>query len=348
MNPSSLGRAPESRRALRQGAVRLALYLLAALLLLAVVTIARPSTGRTLVFELGRSAALIAIMILALQVVLAARLKWATRPFGLDMVLRFHKTAAWTALILLVLHPLLMAWSEARWALLTQWQMPWNIQIARLALLLLFANVAASQFRRSLSFRFERWRAAHDVAAILIVAAAFTHAYVTGAGFARPVAAVFLWLVPAAAAAVYVTHKLIGPALRRRAMYRVSKVKRETHDTWSINLDPPEGEKRMDFAPGQFHFITLYRGDELPREEHHFTISTPPTRPGLGSTIKESGDFTSTIGRTREGDLAEVQGPYGRFSHVLYPHEKDLVFVAGGIGITPLMARRTNRFESPT
>jgi ferredoxin-NADP reductase len=33
-----------------------------------------------------------------------------------------------------------------------------------------------------------------------------------------------------------------------------------------------------------------------------------------------------------------VQGPYGRFSYLLYPDERDFVFIAGGIGITPFMS----------
>jgi ferredoxin-NADP reductase len=55
-------------------------------------------------------------------------------------------------------------------------------------------------------------------------------------------------------------------------------------------------------------------------------------------TIKESGDFTSTIGRIKPGDLVAVHGPFGRFSHVFHPNGDDLVFVAAGIGITPLMS----------
>lgn len=35
------------------------------------------------------------------------------------------------------------------------------------------------------------------------------------------------------------------------------------------------------------------------------------------STIKESGDFTASIGRTRPGDKAAIQAPFGRFSYVL-------------------------------
>jgi len=91
--------------------------------------------------------------------------------------------------------------------------------------------------------------------------------------------------------------------------------------------------------PGQFHFIKLYRGTGLPVEEHPFTISSSPTEDGfVSSTIKESGDFTATIGKTKPGDTAIIQGAYGRFSYVLHPEEQELVFIAGGVGITPLMS----------
>jgi ferredoxin-NADP reductase len=42
--------------------------------------------------------------------------------------------------------------------------------------------------------------------------------------------------------------------------------------------------------------------------------------------------------KTAVGDRVAVRGPFGRFSHVLHPDEDDLVFIAGGVGITPLMS----------
>ena len=91
--------------------------------------------------------------------------------------------------------------------------------------------------------------------------------------------------------------------------------------------------------PGQFHFLTFRRDPILPVEEHHWTISSSPTEPGfVSSTIKESGDFTATIGKTKTGDTALVYAPFGRFSYLLHSDERDFVFIAGGIGITPLMS----------
>ncbi len=134
-------------------------------------------------------------------------------------------------------------------------------------------------------------------------------------------------------------HRLIRPWQLRHHLYRIKEVKQETDKVWTIKFEPPPGEKRFGFLPGQFQFITLFRGRGLPVEEHHFTISSSPTETGYhAATIKESGDFTATIGQTRVGDTALIQAPFGRFSYILHPRARDLVFIAGGIGITPLMS----------
>jgi ferredoxin-NADP reductase len=81
------------------------------------------------------------------------------------------------------------------------------------------------------------------------------------------------------------------------------------------------------------------RGRGLPEEEHHFTISSAPNPNGaVTSTIRNIGDFTATVCDTKPGDSARVHGPFGRFSHTLHPEEKRVVFIAGGIGITPVMS----------
>ena len=99
------------------------------------------------------------------------------------------------------------------------------------------------------------------------------------------------------------------------------------------------GRASLRFSAGAIHFLTFQRAPHLPVEEHHWTISSSPTADGvLASTIKESGDFTASIGKTKVGDTALVYGPFGRFSYALHPEERDLVFIAGGIGITPLMS----------
>jgi len=138
-----------------------------------------------------------------------------------------------------------------------------------------------------------------------------------------------------ASAAAYVFHRFIGPVRRRRQLYQIVSVAREIKNVWTLTFRPPDGLMRFSYLPGQFQFLTFDAGAG---EEHPFTISSSPTQEGChAATIKESGDFTRTVGTMRPGDLVAVQSPFGRFSYALYPEEHDLVFIAGGIGITPFM-----------
>jgi predicted ferric reductase len=305
---------------------------------LIVAAISHPGTGNGFVYELGRSFALIGIGIIAMQFVLSARLHWAERPFGLDMMLRYHKAMAVLAFVLLLMHPVLLALGGAGWQLLTNLHKPWNIWFGRAALLLLLLQVTLSGFRQPLRLGFERWRLLHNQAALIIGLAA-VHGRVTGEDFTTFRSMQILWLVLVAIVVIaYAYHKLVRPLSLARHAYRVTGVRQETHNVWTIAMEPPAGRKRFAFRPGQFHFIHLRRGRGLPGEEHHFTISSSPTGDTLTSTIKESGDFTRTISPTRPGDVVAVLGPYGRFSCTYRGGDKDLVFIVGGIGITPIMS----------
>ena len=57
----------------------------------------------------------------------------------------------------------------------------------------------------------------------------------------------------------------------------------------------------------------------------------------IGFTIKELGDFTSTIKELSPGDTVYVDGPYGNFSMDEH-HCEDIVYIAGGIGSAPVMS----------
>ena len=324
---------------MRPAALRILLYLAVLFLPFMVVATFHLKTEDGLVYNLGRGFAQLAFAIIVLQVVLASRLQWVERPFGLNLTFPFHRRMGTFAVILLLLHPPLMALGGGGWDLIYGLKVEWYIWVAKTALVLLLVNVGLSLWRVRLGVKFEKWRGWHDILGPLVLVLAFTHSWYASEDFkVRPMQVLWVTFL-VAAVLLFIYHRLIRPLLLRDHLYRVLEVKQEAPRVWTIKFAPPPGERRFDFLPGQFQFVTLFRGGGLPVEEHHFTIASSPTETGFhASTIKESGDFTASIGRTRPGDTAAIQAPFGRFSYVFYPEARDLVFIAGGIGITPLMS----------
>ena len=119
---------------------------------------------------------------------------------------------------------------------------------------------------------------------------------------------------------------------KRREPYTVKTVERVTHDTWRIEFDGAS----MPFEPGQYIVLRVNSEGEKP-EPHPFSISSSPSNPVLEITVKEVGDFTSTIGELKRGDGVTLDGPFGKFSYV-FNDAPNLVFIAGGIGVTPFLS----------
>jgi ferredoxin-NADP reductase len=126
---------------------------------------------------------------------------------------------------------------------------------------------------------------------------------------------------------------LCAPRWGRRR-FRVESVTPEARGIWTLKLSPVDGAL-FRHLPGQFVFLTLLRAG-LPAEEHPFTISSSPSQVGfIAATIKELGNYTRTVGLTRAGDGALVEGPFGRFCHLHHDAERFL-FISGGVGCTPV------------
>lgn len=57
----------------------------------------------------------------------------------------------------------------------------------------------------------------------------------------------------------------------------------------------------------------------------------------LRISVKALGDYTRTLALARPGDKVAVWGPYGSFGRTLEGEADDMVWVAGGIGVTPFL-----------
>ncbi len=114
----------------------------------------------------------------------------------------------------------------------------------------------------------------------------------------------------------------------------IEKIIEETPDTRTFHFSFKDEKLRKDFIfeSGQFAEYSVFGVGEAP-----FTISSSPTRRShLECTIKRVGRVTNALHRLGVGAEIGFRGPYGNGFPLDYLQGKNLVFIAGGIGMAPL------------
>lgn len=290
-------------------------------------------------WDLAKALGFAAMSMFGVQFALTARFRAATAPFGIDVIYYLHRFLAIAALALVLAHfAILWIWYRDSLGALNPLVAPWHMTAGRAALLAFLAAVISSEFREKLGLEYGVWRFAHIVLAVGGFALAIVHilgvGYYTEAPLKRA-----LWLsFTLSWVLLIVWVRIVRPAMQQRRPYRVSEVRSEGNDAWTLVLEPEGHRGWRKFQPGQFAWLTLNASPWLTKE-HPFSISSAPHHlPAVEMTIKELGDFTGSVGETKVGDRAYLDGPFGIFSHHRLPRAEGFVFIVGGVGITPVIA----------
>ena len=109
----------------------------------------------------------------------------------------------------------------------------------------------------------------------------------------------------------------------------LKSIKKEPHDnvTYGFECNPS-----FTFMPGQFNMVNIPGVGEAP-----ISISSEPFSDGyFEHTVRDVGRVTGAMARLTKGDSVYIRGPYGRGWPVEEAAGKDLLIVAGGIGLAPL------------
>jgi len=115
-------------------------------------------------------------------------------------------------------------------------------------------------------------------------------------------------------------------------LFRIGRVKNETEDTFTLQLLPVAETTRISFLPGQFNMLYIFGVGEVP-----ISISGDPADTSrLEHTTRRVGVVTKAMGLLKAGDTIGVRGPYGSHWPVAEEDGRDVVVVAGGIGLAPL------------
>lgn len=268
--------------------------------------------------------------------VLTARFRRAAAPFGIDLIYYFHRWIAIVVFIFVTAHPTILVYLEPN--LLTDLRpsvMAWHMLAGAGSLAALTALMVTSLRRQQLKIHYDAWRIWHAFLAITALGLAIVHIELIGNYVSSPWKRVLWATIWGCCLALLFYVRLIKPLVLLRHPYRVEHVAKERGDAWTLVLRP-EGHGGFTFMPGQFAWLTLYHSP-FSLKEHPFSISSSAMQPDtIHFTIKELGDFTERIKDAIPGQTAYLDAPYGAFS-IDRHRSSDYVFVAGGIGIAPIM-----------
>ncbi|MBN0042736.1 FAD/NAD(P)-binding protein [Streptomyces actuosus] len=112
--------------------------------------------------------------------------------------------------------------------------------------------------------------------------------------------------------------------------YRVVRTRPETADTVSITLAPAGTAALAPFTPGRFAMVYAFGVGEIP-------VSV--SRIGAGElvhTVRSVGAVSAALCALRPGDRVGLRGPFGTGWELPRAAGRDVLVVAGGIGLAPL------------
>ncbi len=114
---------------------------------------------------------------------------------------------------------------------------------------------------------------------------------------------------------------------------RIRWVKKETRDTstYAVRILDRDVQKAFRFEPGQFNMLSVPGIGESA-----VSISSGSSDRELLHTIRVAGDVTTAISNLNSGDALGIRGPFGKGWPLEEAAGRDLMIIAGGLGIAPL------------
>ena len=283
----------------------------------------------------GQVVGVVAGCLLLLQIILGARLKCLDRIFGLSNLFKSHRINAIIIACLISIHPILIFISDDRISIPLEFRY-WPEFAGLCLLLLIMFMVISSYWRAGIRLTFHRWWPIHRGAAILIVIAFWVHVLSVSETFEQKIPKMLAFCAMGLCGLIFLWIRT-RPIRDRRKSLLVSAVEQAGGNAGCLKIISNTNHTPA-YIPGQFCFITIL-SPHVSSEEHPFTIASSPTRlSGLEFIVRTTGDWTCQLKNLQPEDRILINGPFGLFSHLRLPESKELIMIAGGIGITPMLS----------
>lgn len=298
-----------------------------------------PQSSREInLLNISRVFALVGTVLFSTNFILSARLKSLESFFGgLNKIYIIHHTIGQLALIFLCFHPLLLGVSylktsvEAAFLVLFP---PLNqpaTWFGFFSLSLLIILLVLTLFVR---LPYHIWKLTHKFMGLSLFLASL-HVFLIPSDISvNPSLRFYMLGVIFIGLGFYFYRTFLGRFFIKRQKYKVESVSFGKAIT-QITMSPVNGIVPK-YLPGQFIFVS-FLANGVSRESHPFSLTSSPNDSQIAIAAKVSGDYTGKLTSLKVGSIAQIEGPFGRFSYKESPRVKQ-IWIAGGIGITPFVS----------
>lgn len=131
--------------------------------------------------------------IVAMQFVLAAKIRWLENSFGSNSISTLHRTMAWVAALLVLIHVAFLIASRGNLGLVLSPRASWAVFFGRLSAIALLLVIPFSIYRKRIPITNADWRWFHGAFAWTILVSGFAHGISIGLSF-ESLGVQFVWL----------------------------------------------------------------------------------------------------------------------------------------------------------
>jgi len=302
--------------------------------------------------QLGISLGLLTIAHMALNFVLTTKWRWVENLFGgQDKAYKVHNLIGRFTLIIAILHPtVLITAALGNWELIGLYitpgaYLPYSFGSLALSTLILLIVLTIA-----VKMPYQWWLRTHRFMGVPLLLAGI-HAFLINPEYQTPWNArtpfLLIWVLGMGAYIYSIfLFRYLGP--------RVKGVLKQIKLTEGVIELIVDLTRPIRVLPGQFMLLEVPASAAIPKESHPFSISGVAEGKYLDSTkqvrfsIKALGDFTAKLSNLLPGAEIKLQGPFGKFGERYLNGKKDMIWIAGGIGVTPFLSMLGHEAQAPS
>ncbi|WP_046757517.1 ferredoxin reductase family protein [Kordia jejudonensis] len=268
------------------------------------------------------------VTVFAFNFLMATRAKWVENLFGgLDKMYLIHRRSGVIAVVLLLAHFIVVPRD------LVAFNIGKPLGFYALVLILLGVIISAIPFFKR-KIPYHKWLNFHKLMGVFYVLGVVHGILVESLIKELPITRVYVFGMAFIGIAAWIYKAFLFKIFNKKLSYTLADIRHVNDKIIALHMQAITNS--LSYKAGQFAFFTFPSISK--KEQHPFTLSSHPHDENLVITVKNLGDYTKKmISQLNIGDSVLVEGAYGKFSSA-YSKEKEQIWIAGGIGITPFLS----------